>query len=107
MDEWGVHALNCKFGGDPLSRDNYLRDILWRLSVESNYNARIEEKDLIENSNQRPRDVFYSGWSTARDLCVDISVVDGFGSSASSSKSNLDTRALIKKSKSIKINVRK
>jgi hypothetical protein len=93
MDEWGVHAINCKFGGDPISRHNYLRDILWRLSVESNYNARIEEKDLIENSNQRPGDVFYSGWSTARDLCVDISVVDGFGSSSSSSKSNLDTRA--------------
>jgi hypothetical protein len=53
MDMYGEHATNCKFGGGAISR-HIVSDTLASLCRQSGFICRIEEKDLLPDTD-RPK----------------------------------------------------
>jgi hypothetical protein len=77
MDMYGEHATNCKFGGGAISRHNIVRDTLASLCRQSGVICRIEEKDLLPDTDRRPADVFVLNWALDKPVSIDVLVVCG------------------------------
>jgi hypothetical protein len=86
MDMYGEHATNCKFGGGAISRHNIVRDTLASLCRQSGFICRIEEKDLLPDTDRRPADVFVLNWALDKSVCIDVAVVCGRETNAIKSK---------------------
>jgi hypothetical protein len=77
MDPYGVHGTLCKWGGGSIARHDRVRDVLADLCRQSGYTTRIEEKELLPDSERRPADVFVLNWSLGKSLCIDVAVICG------------------------------
>ena len=63
VDQRGLHGLLCRGGGDRISRHNAIRDLLADLCSRASFSVEkvvVEKKHLLDESGERPADVFYS-----------------------------------------------
>ena len=72
----GRHLESCKVGAGPTHVHNAVRDTLRACAANAGFNSRTEEPGLIDNSDQRPADVYIEAWGPGgADLSVDVAVV--------------------------------
>ena len=77
VDQRGLHGLLCRGGGDRISRHNAIRDLLADLCSRASFSVEkvvVEKKHLLDESGERPADVFIPSWNGGRGLCLDVTV---------------------------------
>ena len=76
------HSFQCSKNGDLIRRHNAIRDTVARYCRESGLSARLEEPNLLEDSQLRPADVFVPIYGDDnRPLALDISITNTIQSS--------------------------
>jgi hypothetical protein len=76
------HALQCAKNGDLIRRHNAIRDTVARYCRESGFSAKLEEPNLLEDSQLRPADVFVPIYGDeSRPLALDVSITNTIQSS--------------------------
>jgi hypothetical protein len=74
LDTLGYHALTCKSGGDLIYRHNTIRDAINKACLMAGWTPKLEKAGLIENSNDRPADVFIPSFHNGKSCAVDVAV---------------------------------
>ena len=74
VDKYGDHALSCAFGGDRIYRHNAMRDHIFHLMRRVGYDAKLEKSGLLDDSNERPGDIFVHTLQSGRPAAFDITV---------------------------------
>ena len=72
-DVYGDHALVCSSHGERIMRHDLLRNLLFKTAQSAGLSPVLEQRNLIEDSNTRPGDVFLPSWQrqpTAFDIVV-------------------------------------
>ena len=74
MDEFGVHALNCKHGGCTIRRHNRVRDLVGMLGSKAGLAPALEPKHIVLGGT-KPADIFFSiGIGDGRPRAVDCTI---------------------------------
>ena len=74
VDKYGDHALSCGYGGDRIYRHNALRDSIFHLLRKVGFDAKLEKKGLLANSNEKPGDIFVHSFDAGRPAALDVTV---------------------------------
>ena len=75
-DVWGAHVVKCNSSGALNYRHNHIRNALFKISKEAQFDCSLEEPNLIDRSRERPGDVFYPNFTGGKSCCLDITVRD-------------------------------
>ena len=76
-DKYGDHAISCGYQGERISRHhNHIRDLLYHTAVSANLSPLREERALIPGTDSRPADLLLPHWTSGKDTCLDITVVN-------------------------------
>jgi hypothetical protein len=62
LDALGDHAVTCAGTGDRTGRHNAMRDLVFTLATRAGYAAQTEVKHLLDNTGEKPADVYLSIW---------------------------------------------
>ena len=76
LDVFGQHAQNCKYGGAPTLRHNKIRDLIFRKCQASLLAPRKEVRDLLDNTNEKPADVYIPSWLEDRPAAIDVTITN-------------------------------
>ena len=83
LDPLGHHALTCKRGGDAVSRDNKLRDVVLQTCHRACTSAKAEAGSGLgcELLHTRPADILASNWLCGKPDAFDLSLTSLLNSS--------------------------
>ena len=76
LDVYGQHAQNCKTGGAPTSRHNKIRDLLFSQCQASVLAPRKEVQNLLDNTGEKPADIFIPSWSNGCPAAIDVTITN-------------------------------
>ena len=81
MDQYGIHALNCKHGGCTIRRHDRLRDLVGTLGSKAGLAPALEPKHIVLGGT-KPADIFFPiGIGDGRARAVDCVVANPLASS--------------------------
>mmetsp|Transcript_18456 Transcript_18456/g.23873 ORF Transcript_18456/g.23873 Transcript_18456/m.23873 type:complete len:393 (-) Transcript_18456:171-1349(-) len=82
LDKYGDHALSCAYGGDRIYRHNALRDSIFHMLRRVGFDAKLEKKGLLVDSNEKPGDIFVHSFDAGRPAAFDVTVSSSIQSSS-------------------------
>jgi len=74
VDKFGDHALLCGYGGDRIYRHNALRDTIFHMLRKVGYDAKLEKRGLLSDSDEKPGDIFVHTFDSGRPEALDVTV---------------------------------
>ena len=75
-DKFGDHAVSCGYQGERISRHNLIRDLLFSSAATANLSPLKEVQALIPGTEARPADLYLRNWTSGKDTCLDITIVN-------------------------------
>ena len=76
LDQYGQHALTCKFGPNVCHRHNVIRDNVAEYCRHAQLSPRLEEGAGLARDQRRPADVLIPVWNLGNAAALDITVVN-------------------------------
>ncbi|KAL5484030.1 hypothetical protein EMCRGX_G020457 [Ephydatia muelleri] len=76
LDHLGHHAVTCRYGGDVVSRQNKIRDILVETCRRAHIGVQVEVGNNLthDNNKTRPADILLSNWFLGKPAALDVSI---------------------------------
>jgi len=74
--------LSCAYGGDRIYRHNALRDSIFHMLRRVGFDAKLEKKGLLVDSNEKPGDIFVHSFDAGRPAAFDVTVSSSMQSSS-------------------------
>ena len=74
LDTFVDHAVACHGRGDAISRHDRIRDRKASACSAADLSPVIEKRNLIEENNSRPGDVYLLSWKSGQSAALDITV---------------------------------
>ena len=74
-DSLGDHALGCAGDGERIARHNHLRDSLYQTARQAGLGPTREEGGILQDSGERPGDIYIPSWTKGLDTALDVTVV--------------------------------
>mmetsp|Transcript_29762 Transcript_29762/g.38285 ORF Transcript_29762/g.38285 Transcript_29762/m.38285 type:complete len:134 (+) Transcript_29762:179-580(+) len=78
----GDHAIQCAYGGDRIYRQDSLRNSIFHCLKQVGYDAKLEKRGLLSDSNEKPCDIFVHTYYVGRPAACDVTVFSTMQSSS-------------------------